>query len=159
MSRRGDQVVIRNRRARHDYEVLDTFECGIVLRGAEVKSLRDSRANLQDSYARVEGGEVWLHGMHVSPYAFSRGELDPVRRRKLLLHRREIEELARRTQEKGLTLVPLQVYFTDGRAKVELALARGRRRYDKRQAIAERDARREAERALKGATRDRAARD
>jgi SsrA-binding protein len=143
-------VVIRNRRARHDYHVLDSYEAGIMLAGSEVKSLRESRANLQDAYARVRDGEVWLHGMHVSPYAFSRAELDPVRPRKLLLHRREIEELARETGERGVTLVPLQVYFKDGRAKVELAVARGKRAYDKRQALAERDARRETERALKG---------
>jgi SsrA-binding protein len=150
MSRRGDQLVITNRRARHDYLVLETWECGIVLEGAEVKSLRNGRANLQDAYARVEDGEVWLYGMHVAPYAFSRGELDPVRRRKLLLHHKEIVELERGTAEKGHTLVPLRVYFKDGRAKVELALARGKRAYDKRQALAARDAKREAERALKG---------
>lgn len=150
MSRRGDQTVITNRRARHDFEILDVYECGIVLEGAEVKSVRGSRANLQDAYARVERGEVWLHGMHVSPYEFSRGDLDPVRRRKLLLHHGEIDELLRRTAEKGITLVPLKVYFKDGRAKVELAVARGKRHYDKRQAIAARDAKREAERAMKG---------
>jgi SsrA-binding protein len=150
MSRRGDRVAIRNRRARYDYHVLDSFECGIVLAGAEVKSIRDGRANLQDAYARVEDGEVWLHGMHVSPYESSRGELEPVRPRKLLLHRKEIDELARATVERGVTLVPLSVYFKDGRAKVELAVARGKRQYDKRRTIAERDAKREAERALKG---------
>ncbi|HZR12252.1 MAG TPA: SsrA-binding protein SmpB [Acidimicrobiia bacterium] len=146
---RGDRTVITNRRARHDYLVLDTYEAGIMLAGAEVKSIRDGRANLQDAYARVENGEVFLHGMHVSPYAFSRAEHDPVRKRKLLLHRGEIDELARKTDERGVTLVPLRVYFKDGRAKVELALARGKRSYDKRQAIAARDAKREAERELK----------
>ena len=150
VSRRGDQLVITNRKARHDYLVLDTWECGIMLAGPEVKSVRDGRANLQDAYARVEDGEVWLYGMHVSPYSYSRMELDPVRKRKLLLHRKEITALERGTAEKGHTLVPLGVYFKDGRAKVELALARGKRAYDKRHAIAERDARREAERALKG---------
>ena len=149
MSRRGDQLLITNRKARHDYHVLETWECGIVLQGAEVKSLREGKANLQDGYARVEDGEIWLHGMHVSPYAFSRAELDPVRRRKLLLHAKEIEELRQRTEEKGLTLIPLRVYFKEGRAKVELALCRGKRNYDKRQALAERDARRETERAIK----------
>ncbi len=150
VSRRGDQLVITNRKARYDYLVLDTWECGIMLAGPEVKSVRDGRANLQDSYARVEDGEVWLYGMHVSPYSYSRMELDPVRKRKLLLHRKEITAIERGTAEKGHTLVPLRVYFKDGRAKVELALARGKRAYDKRHTIAERDARRETERALKG---------
>ena len=150
VSRRGDQLVITNRKARYDYLVLDTWECGIMLAGPEVKSVRDGRANLQDAYARVEDGEVWLYGMHVSPYSYSRMELDPVRKRKLLLHRKEITALERGTAEKGHTLVPLRVYFKDGRAKVELALARGKRAYDKRQAIAERDAKRETERAIKG---------
>ncbi len=150
MSRRGDQVAIRNRRARYDYAVSESFECGIVLAGSEVKSIRAGHANLQDAFGRVEDDEVWLYGMHISPYEFSRVELEPVRPRKLLLHRRQIDELARATMEKGVTLVPLRVYFKDGRAKVELAVARGKRRYDKRRAIAERDAKREAERALKG---------
>jgi SsrA-binding protein len=151
MSRRGDQLVINNRRARHEYHLLDTFECGIVLNGAEVKSLRNGRGNLQDAYATVDQqGEVWLHGMHISPYEFSRGEHDPVRSRKLLLHRREIAELTRAVAEKGVTLVPTRVYFKDGRAKVEIAIARGKHHYDKRHAIAERDAKREAERAMKG---------
>ena len=150
-SRRGDQVVITNRRARYDYHILETWECGIVLAGAEVKSIRDSRANLQDSYARVEDHEVWLHGMHVSPYAYSRGDLDPVRKRKLLLHHREIDEIERGVSEKGVTLVPMRVYFKDGRAKVEIAMARGKKAYDKRQSLAERDAKRETERAMKGA--------
>jgi SsrA-binding protein len=149
MSRRGDNLLISNRKARHDYFILDTWEAGIVLEGPEVKSLRAGHANLQDSYARVEDGEAWLHGMHVKPYEFSRAELDPVRRRKLLLHHHEIDEVARKTQEKGLTLVPLRVYFKDGRAKVELGLAKGKRNYDKRQVLAERDAKRETERALK----------
>ena len=153
-SRRGDQVVITNRKARHDYLILDTWECGIVLLGAEVKSIRDSRANLLDAYARVEDGEIWMYGMHVSPYAFSRGDIDPVRRRKLLLNAREIVEISHRTQEKGLTLIPLRVYFKDGRAKIELGLARGKRAYDKRHAIAERDANRETARALKERQRD-----
>jgi len=150
MSRRGDQVAIRNRRARYDYHVLDSFECGIVLAGSEVKSIRAGHANLQDGYARIENGEMWLHGMHISPYEFSPGDLEPVRPRKLLLHRRQIDELTRATAEKGVTLVPLRVYFKDGRAKVELAVAKGKRSYDKRRAIAERDAKRETERAMKG---------
>jgi len=150
MSRRGDQVAITNRRSRYDYELLEHWECGIVLKGAEVKSIRLGRANLQDGYARVEDGEVWLYGMHVSPYEFSLGDLDPVRRRKLLLHAKEIDDLARGSQEKGFTIIPTRVYFKDGRAKVEIALARGKRAYDKRQTLAARDAKRETERAMKG---------
>jgi SsrA-binding protein len=148
-SRRGDQTIITNRKARHDYFVLDTYECGVVLLGPEVKSIRNGRANLQDGYARVDEGEVWLHGMHVLPYEFSRGEIDPVRKRKLLLHNKEIAAIERATEEKGVTLVPLRVYFKDGRCKVELAVARGKARYDKRQAIAARDSQRDVERDLK----------
>jgi SsrA-binding protein len=145
------KVVAQNRKARHDYDVLETFECGIALQGSEVKSIRDGKVQLRDAFARVDDGEVWLHGAHVAPYAFATGSgaHDPDRRRKLLLHRREIDELTAKTQQQPLTLVPLSVYFVDGRAKVELALAKGRRRYDKRAAIAERDASREAERALR----------
>lgn len=153
MTGRGDKTVITNRRARHDYTLHDVFECGIVLQGGEVKSIREGHANLQDSYARVETGELWLYGMHILPYAFSRLELDPVRRRKLLLHRREIDDIERATAEKGMTLVPLRVYFSDGRAKVEIAVATGKRKYDKRQAIATRDAQRDTERALKESRR------
>lgn len=150
MSRRGDELVLTNRKARYDYHILETWECGIVLAGAEVKSLREHHANLQDAYARVDEGEVWLNGMHILPYAFSRAELDPVRRRKLLLHAREIDAIARATNEKGLTLIPIRVYFKDGRAKVELGLAKGKKNYDKRHALAARDAQRETERALRG---------
>lgn len=149
MSRRGDQVVITNRKARHEYFVLESYECGVVLKGAEVKSIREGHANLQDAYARIDDGEVWLFGMHILPYAFSRSELDPVRRRKLLLNRKEILALERATEDKGTTLVPLRVYFKDGRIKLELAVARGKARYDKRQALAEKDAKRETDRALK----------
>jgi SsrA-binding protein len=123
-----------------------------MLKGAEVKSIREGKATLREAYARVQNHEVFLHGMHISPYSFAHTEeLDPLRPRKLLLHHRQIDELARATAEQGVTLVPLRVYFKDGRAKVELAIARGKRTYDKRQAIAERDAKRETERALKGA--------
>ena len=148
-SRDGSRPVAQNRRARHDYDILDTYEAGIVLVGSEVKSLREGKAQLRDSYARVQDGEVWLYGVHVPPYAFASGfgATDPDRRRKLLLHRRQIEELTKRTTQDSLTLIPLSVYFKDGRAKVDLALARGRKRYDKRHAIAERDATREAQRA------------
>jgi SsrA-binding protein len=150
MAPKGVQLVATNRKARHDYDVLETYECGMALVGSEVKSLRASKVQLRDAYARVEGGELWLHGAHISPYAFSSGRdgHDPDRPRKLLLHRSEIDELAAHTQRDSLTLVPLSLYFKEGRAKLELALARGRRQYDKRHAIAERDARREAERAM-----------
>jgi SsrA-binding protein len=150
MPNRGDRVVISNRKARYDYFVLESYECGVVLKGPEVKSIRNGRANLQDGYARIDDGEVWLFGMHVSPYEFSRGDLDPVRPRKLLLHHKQIDALARATEERGVTLVPLSVYFKDGRAKVELAIARGKARYDKRHAIAERDANRDVQRVMKG---------
>jgi SsrA-binding protein len=154
---KGTKLVAQNRKARHDYEVLETWECGIMLVGSEVKSLRDGKVQLRDSYGRVEDGEVWLHSMHVAPYAFATGfgAHDPERKRKLLLNRSEIDELRARTQQEPLTLVPLSVYFKDGRAKVELALARGRKRYDKRHAIAARDAAREAARAASNRGRGR----
>lgn len=143
-------ATINNRKARHDYLILDTFEAGIMLVGAEVKSIREGRAALGDAYARVQLGEVWLLGMHVSPYAYSHEELDPVRPRKLLLHLREIDELTRATAEKGVTIVPLKLYFSNGRAKVELGVGRGKRAYDKRHALKEREATRETQRAMKG---------
>jgi SsrA-binding protein len=138
----GRTLVAQNRRARHDFDILDTYEAGIVLVGGEVKSFRDGKVQLRDSFARVQNGEVWLHGMHISPYAYASGFgfADPDRSRKLLLHKRQIQELERQTQQGPLTLVPLAAYFKDGRVKVELALARGRRAYDKRHAIAEREA-------------------
>jgi len=145
----GRTPTVRNRRARYNYEILETFECGIVLTGSEVKSLREGKANLQDSYARIRDHEVWLHGMHVAPYPFARDELDPVRPRKLLLHRREIDELTRQTAERGMTLVPLQLFFKDHRVKVELGVALGKRNYDKRRTLAERDAQRDIDRAMK----------
>ncbi|MGH9017263.1 MAG: SsrA-binding protein SmpB, partial [Acidimicrobiales bacterium] len=136
------------RRARHDYDILETFECGIALQGSEVKSLRQGRVTLSDAYARVEQGEAWLLGVHIPPYAQATGfgAHEPERRRKLLLHRKEIDGLMGKTQQQSLTLVPLSIYFRDGRAKVELGLARGRRLYDKRHAIAARDMEREASR-------------
>jgi SsrA-binding protein len=145
------RTVARNRRARHDYDILDVYECGIALKGAEVKSLRMGHASLQDAYARIEDGELWLLGAHLAPYEYTSGfgRFDPVRPRKLLLHRRQIDELSGRVAQKALTLVPLSIYFKDGLAKVELALARGRRLYDKRHAIAERDATREAQRQIR----------
>jgi SsrA-binding protein len=146
----GRALVAQNRRARHDYDILDTYEAGIVLVGSEVKSFREGKVQLRDSFAKVQDGEVWLHGMHVSPYGYTSafGVADPDRARKLLLHKRQIQELARQTQQGPLTLVPLSAYFKDGRAKVELAVAKGRRAYDKRRAIADREAQMEARREM-----------
>ena len=140
----------QNRRARHDYDILGTYEAGIVLVGSEVKSFREGKVQLRDSFARAQDGEIWLHGMHISPYGYASafGMFDPDRSRKLLLHRREIDELVRQTRQGPLTLVPLSAYFKDGRVKVELALARGRKAYDKRRAIADREAQMEAKRAM-----------
>jgi len=144
------KIVAQNRRARHDYEILETVEAGIQLVGSEVKSLREGKAQLRDAYAREDGDELWLYAMHIPPWAFATGfgAHDPERRRRLLLHRREIVYLANRVAREGLTLVPLSVYFRDGKAKVSLGLAKGRHTYDKRHALAERDANREAERAF-----------
>jgi len=149
------KLVAQSRRARHDYEIIETVEAGVALVGSEVKSLREGKAQLKDSYARVEGGEMWLFGVHIPPWVFATGfgAHDPERRRKLLLHRQEIEELGDRVAREGLTLVPLALYFRGGRAKVEIALARGRKTYDKRHALAERDARWDEERSY--ATRER----
>lgn len=157
MPPKGVTVVAQNRRARHDYEILDTYECGLALVGSEVKSLREGKAQLRDSYARVDGSEVWLYGVHIPPYlaAAGFGAHDPDRRRKLLLHRKEIGQLAVRSAQEHLTLVPLAVYFREGRAKVELAVARGRKLYDKRQAIAKRDFERETERRAARGRRER----
>ncbi len=157
--RSGDRTVASNRRARHDYDILETFECGIVLQGSEVKSLREGKVQLSDAYARVDDGELWLIGMHVPPWLFATGfgAHDPDRRRKLLVHRKQIDELMGRTQQQALTLVPLSLYFKDGKAKVQLALARGRRLHDKRQAILSREADREAARAARDVERWRAA--
>ena len=144
------RVVATNRKAQHDYTIEDTIEAGIVLIGSEIKSIRAGRANLRDGYAAIEDGEVWLHNVHIAPYdPASRYGHEPRRKRKLLLHRREIARLDRRVQEKGYTLVPLRLYLRGNLAKVELALARGRRQYDKRAAIAEREAHRRAERAIR----------
>ena len=134
------KLVATHRKARFEYEILETVEAGIALLGPEVKSLRAGNASLADAYAVVRRGEIWLVGAHISPYPqASRENPDPRRERKLLLHRSEIERLAGRVAERGLTLVPLQIYFRDGRVKLEVALARGRRRHDKRQAIRERE--------------------
>jgi SsrA-binding protein len=146
----GTKVVARNRRARHDYAIEDTVEAGLVLTGTEVKSLRAGRASLTDGFALISDDEAWLHGVHIPEYTQGTWtNHEPRRVRKLLLHRKEIDRLARSTQERGLTLVPLSLYFKDGRAKIELGLARGKRSYDKRQDLAKRDAAREVERELR----------
>jgi SsrA-binding protein len=143
------EVIAINRRARHDYDITETYEAGIILTGTEIKSVRAHRVDFKDAYAAVEGTEVWLHNMHIGPYEPGSRENVPSRRsRKLLLHRREIGRLIGRTTEKGLTLIPLRMYLQRGYAKVEIGLARGRRQYDKRVAIAEREARREEDRAF-----------
>jgi SsrA-binding protein len=146
----GQKVIARNRRARHDYHIEDTYEAGLVLTGTEVKSLRAGRASLTDGFAQISDGEVWLHNVHIPEYDQGTWTNHTPRRiRKLLLHRKEIDRLVSKTQEQGLTLVPLSLYFKDGNVKVELALARGKRTYDKRQDLARRDAAREMDRALK----------
>ncbi|MBW8065345.1 MAG: SsrA-binding protein SmpB [Nitrospira sp.] len=154
---RTEKVVATNRKAFHDYAIQEKLEAGIVLKGTEVKSLREGRVNLRDSYASVNHGEVVLHHCHISPY--SHGNImnhDPLRPRRLLLHRREISKLLGKTQQKGLTLIPLRIYFSSrGRAKVEIALAKGKKQYDRREAIKAREAGREVERAMKGIRRGR----
>ncbi len=143
-------VVTTNRKARHDYEIAEAIEAGIVLVGSEVKSLRAGLANLKDSYVQFRDGEAWLVGCHISPYSFSRGGgHDPDRDRKLLLHRREIDRISAKVKERGLSLIALRIYFKDGIAKVELGLGRGRARYDKRQAIRQKEQRREMDRAAR----------
>jgi SsrA-binding protein len=143
----AENPVARNRKARHDYEILDTVEAGLVLRGAEVKSVRDGKVNLQEGWATIERGEAWLHGVHISPYdPASRWNVDPVRARKLLLSRDQIRDLSGRVFEKGLTLVPLDLHFRNGFAKVTIAIARGKRKYDKRESVKRREMEREAER-------------
>jgi SsrA-binding protein len=147
--REGEQTVASNRKARHDYTILETFETGIVLTGDEVKSLRGGRASLTEAFARIREGEAWLEGMHIPPYEAGDTKRHlPVRPRKLLLHRREISKLTDAQQQDRLSLVPLRVYFTHGLAKVELALARGRRAHEKRQAIAKREHQREIQQEL-----------
>lgn len=147
----GIKVICENRKARHDYQVLETCEAGMVLTGTEVKSLRAGKGNLKDSFARVENAELWLYNMHISPYEQgNRFNHDPKRVRKLLMHRSEIMRLFGKVREKGLALVPLKAYFKDGKAKVQLALARGKKLYDKREDIAARDVRRELARVARG---------
>ena len=147
---KGIKIAAQNRKARHDYFIEDTYECGIVLQGTEVKSIRKGSLNLKDSYAQVKNGELFLHGMHISPY--EQGNIynhDPFRTRKLLAHAREIRKLNALSQADGYSLVPLSVYFKDGKVKVELAVAKGKKLYDKRASIAERDADRDMDRNLK----------
>ncbi|MCW2905029.1 MAG: SsrA-binding protein [Streptosporangiaceae bacterium] len=150
----GRKLVAQNKRARYDYHIEDTWEAGMVLQGTEVKSLRAGRASLVDGYAMVRDGEVWLMGVHIPEYTEGTWtNHEPRRARKLLLHRREIGRLVDKTQEHGLTLIPLSLYFKDGKAKVEIAVGRGKRAHDKRQAIAKREAKREIERADRHRTR------
>lgn len=145
----GRKVVASNRKARHDYTIEDTYEAGMVLHGTEVKALRQGRASLVDGYAHVENGEMWLEAVHIPEYFQGTwNNHAPRRKRKLLLHRDEIRKIATKTREGGYTIVPLQLYFKDGRAKVELGIAKGKREYDKRHALRERQDRREAERAM-----------
>jgi SsrA-binding protein len=151
----GIKTVATNRKAYHDYTIEDKLEAGIVLIGSEIKSIRAGRVNLRDGYAAIQDGEVWMHNVHIASYdPASRFGHEPRRARKLLLHRRQINRLANRMQEKGYTLVPLRIYLRDNRAKVELGLARGKRQYDKRAAIARRDDERRIQRALRERERE-----
>lgn len=144
------KIIAENRKARHDYLIVDQFEAGLVLTGTEVQSLRMGKANLKDSYARIKDGEVWLHQVHISPYPFAYyNNHEPLRVRKLLLHKREIARLYAKANEQGYTLVPLKLYFKDGKAKVTIALAKGKRQYDKRQSIRDREQKREMDRVRK----------
>src|SRR3954452_7872232 len=152
----GTKVVATNRQGRRNYSILDTVEAGLVLRGSEVKSLRESKVQISDAFARIDAGEIWLHGLHIAPYLFSQTHTghDPDRKRKLLLNKHEIERLRSRVDPEQLSLIPLSIYFKEGRAKVELALAKGRKTHDKRQAIAERDAAMDVRRAMARGGRD-----
>jgi SsrA-binding protein len=144
------KVIATNRKARHEYHFHDTYEAGLVLQGTEIKSIRAGRVSLQEGFVSFEGGEAWLVDVHIATYdPASQQNHEPRRRRKLLLHRREIDRLRGRVQEKGYTVVPSRLYLKDGRAKLEIALARGKRQYDKRQTIAKRDAQRQVDRAIK----------
>ncbi|WP_146567401.1 SsrA-binding protein SmpB [Posidoniimonas corsicana] len=146
----NEKLIANNRKARHEYEVLDHLECGIVLTGCEVKSLREGRMSLDEAYGRVDRGEVWLMGCDIQEYTFdSQQNHDPRRRRKLLMHRREINKFANQAYEKNLTLVPLKMYFKSGRAKVLMGICRGKKNYDKRQALKKHDAQREIDRAMR----------
>ena len=140
----SQRIICKNRKAFHDYFIEETYEAGMVLLGPEVKSLREGRANLVDSYARIKGGEIYLYNMHISPYPYAHYmEIEPTRSRKLLMHKKEIKRLIGKTEERGYSLIPLKVYFSGARAKVELGLAKGKRKYDKRQSLKEKDLKRE----------------
>ncbi|MCH9036736.1 MAG: SsrA-binding protein SmpB [Chloroflexi bacterium] len=144
------KIIAVNRKARHDYDILETIEGGLVLTGTEIKSIRNGRANIRDAFARPEGGELWLYNAHIAQYASgNRYNHEPTRPRKLLLHRDQIDRLIGKVQEKGLSLVPLKLYIKDHRAKIELALAKGRKLYDKRRSIAEKDAERQMQRMMR----------
>lgn len=151
---KGIKVIAENRKAHHDYFIEERYECGVVLSGTEVKSMRAGKCNLKDSYCQVKNGEMWLIGVHISPYENgNRFNLDPMRSRKLLLHKKEIVKLFSKTKLDGLTLVPTKCYFKDGRVKFEIGLARGKKNYDKRDSMAQRDARMEIDRAMKNKSR------
>ena len=150
MKQKADNLIAQNKKAYHDYFIEEKYECGIVLHGTEVKSLRMGKCSIKEAFIRIENAEIFIYGMHISPY--EKGNIfnkDPLRVKKLLMHKQEIHKLLGRIKEKGYTLVPLQVYFSDGRAKVEIGLARGKKLYDKREDIAKKDARREAQREFK----------
>ncbi|MEU5975176.1 SsrA-binding protein SmpB [Streptomyces sp. NPDC047315] len=151
---KGRKLIAQNKKARHDYHIIDTYECGLVLTGTEVKSLRQGRASLADGFVQIDGHEAWLHNVHVPEYTQGTWTNHSARRkRKLLMHREEIDKLEAKSQETGHTIVPLALYFKDGRAKVEIALAKGKKEYDKRQTLRERQDRREADRAIASARR------
>ena len=150
----GRKLIAQNKKARHDYHILDTYECGLVLMGTEVKSLRQGRASLVDGFVQIDGHEAWLHNVHVPEYSQGTWTNHSARRkRKLLMHREEIDKLESKSQETGHTIVPLALYFKDGRAKVEIALAKGKKEYDKRQTLREKQDRREADRVMSAAKR------
>lgn len=156
MKEQGRKLIVQNRRARHDYTILDTYEAGIVLQGTEVKSLREGKASLVDAFATIDDGEVWLRGLNIPEYRHGTWtNHEPRRHRKLLLHKAEIERLIGKTREAGLTLVPLSLYFRDGKVKCELALARGKKAYDKRADLAKREAEREMRRVMGRAAKGR----
>jgi len=150
-SKTGTRIICQNRKARHEYHIEDTYEAGMVLLGPEVKSIREGRINLKDGYVEIKNGEAWLQNVHISPYSFATNtsRLDPLRPRKLLLHKRQIKKLSGKVKERGYTLIPLKVYFSNGRAKVEIALAKGKKIYDKRESLKRKTMDREFEKRFK----------